>query len=257
MIASPRLTVVTVCYNAATTIADTLDSVRMQTYPQVEHIVLDGGSTDGTQDVVRRHGRHVAAFTSMPDGGVYDAMNKGIAAATGDVVGFLNADDVYSGPGVLARVADAMTDPAVDGCYADLVYVDQFDTDRIVRDWRSRDWIPGLCLKGWMPPHPTFFARKEIYRRFGGFDLEFRLQADYELMLRLFETHRIKTRYIPERWVRMRIGGLSNNSWRNIARGNLEAYRACLKNGFHVTPFYMVRKVASRLPQFLRARLAR
>jgi glycosyltransferase involved in cell wall biosynthesis len=252
-----RLSIVTVSFNSAATIADTLESVAAQRYPHVEHIVVDGASTDGTQDIVRRHSRRIARFVSEPDRGVYDAMNKGIALATGDVVAFLNSDDVYAHPDVLGRVADTMADPAIDACYADLVYVDDLASDRIVRDWRSTDHRPGLCLTGWMPAHPTFFARRDVYRRFGGFDLEFRLQADYELMVRLFETHGLRSRHVPERWVRMRTGGMSNSSWRNVARGNLEAYRACRKNGFAVTPFFIVRKLASRLPQFVAARLRR
>ena len=249
-----QVTVVTVAYNAAATIADTLESVAAQSYPHVEHLVIDGASRDGTQEVVARHSQRVARFVSEPDRGVDDAMNKGLRMATGDVVGFLNADDVYANPDVLARVAETMADPSLDACYADLVYVDAKDETRIVRDWRSRDHAPGLCLTGWMPAHPTFFARREVYAADGGFDLEFRLQADYELMVRLFEKRHIRARHVGERWVRMRTGGMSNNSWRNIARGNIEAYRACRKNGFPVTPFFIVRKIASRVPQFLAAR---
>jgi glycosyltransferase involved in cell wall biosynthesis len=250
-----RITIITVSFNSAATIADTLASVAAQHYPSVEHIVVDGASTDGTQDIVSRHSGRIARFVSEPDRGVYDAMNKGIALATGDVVAFLNSDDVYANPDVLDRVAQTMADPDLDACYADLVYVDNLHDERIVRDWRSKDHTPGLCLTGWMPAHPTFFARREVYRRFGGFDLEFRLQADYELMLRLFEKHGIRSRHLPERWVRMRTGGMSNSSWRNVARGNIEAYRACRKNGYPVTPFFIVRKIASRLPQFIAARL--
>ncbi|MFN7645744.1 MAG: glycosyltransferase family 2 protein [Burkholderiales bacterium] len=252
-----RVTVVTVCYDAAATIVDTIESVAAQSHPDIEHLVIDGGSRDGTQALVRGHGTRVARFVSEPDRGVYDAMNKGIAMACGDVVGFLNADDVFEHRDTVAHIVRTMADPTLDACYADLIYVDQRDTSRIVRDWRSRDWTPGLCLTGWMPAHPTFYARRDLYARYGGFDLEFRLQSDFELMVRMFETHRIRTRYVPERWVRMRTGGMSNRSVGNVVRGNIEAYRACRKNGHPVTPLFVVRKIASRIPQFLKARLGR
>lgn len=255
MSAPLRISIVTVSFNSAATIADSLESVASQRYPHVEHIVVDGASSDGTQAVVRQHAGRVAQFVSEPDRGVYDAMNKGIAMATGDIVAFLNSDDVYAHADVLTRVAETMADPLLDACYANLVYVDDLADGRVVRDWQSVDHRPGLCLTGWMPAHPTFFARRAVYQRCGGFDLEFRLQADYEMMLRLFEKHHIVSRHVPELWVRMRTGGMSNSSWRNVARGNLEAYRACRKNGFGVTPFFIVRKIASRLPQFVAARL--
>lgn len=201
-------------------------------------------------DVVRRHSRSGTKAISERDRGLYDAMNKGIGLATGDVVGFLNADDFYAHANVLAQVARTMADPAVDGCYADLVYVDPEDTGRIVRYWRSRPYEHGLARRGWLPAHPTFFLRRTIYQEAGGFDLEFPRQADFEMALRLFEVRRIRAVYVPEVWVRMRAGGISNSSMSGVIKGNIEAYRACRKNGFKVTPFFMVRKILSRVPQF-------
>lgn len=253
---SPKITIVTVAYNAAGTIADTIRSVAAQDYAHVEHIVIDGASSDGTLEIVQKTEGRVSRLVSQPDRGIYDAMNKGIAMATGDVIGFLNADDIYAHKGVLARVAAVFAENMVDACYGDLVYVDREDIRRAVRYWKSKPYEPGLCLKGWMPAHPTFFVRRQIYIDNGGFDIEFRRQADFDLALRLFEVHRINAKYIPEILVRMRAGGLSNNSIRGVVEGNLEAYRACRKHGFNVTPFFMVRKISSRVPQFFRSRIS-
>ena len=249
-----KISVITVAYNAAETIADSLRSVAAQTHPEVEHILVDGASADGTLEIIKRHGKHVAQLISEPDQGVYDAMNKGLHLATGEVIGFLNADDVYMRPEVLARVAETLADPTLDACYADLVYVDRVQTNRAVRHWTSRNYAPGLFEKGWMPAHPTFFVRKSVYEKFGGFNLRYRLQADFELALRFIGVHGIQTRYVPEIWVRMRMGGMSNNSIRNMIRGNMEAYSACRANSLKVPPWFILTKVLSRVPQFIRAR---
>ncbi len=245
-----KISVITVSYNSAATMEDTLRSVAAQRYQEVEHLIVDGGSRDGTLEIIDRHRATLAQVVSEPDQGVWDAMNKGIALARGEVVGFLNADDVYADERCLETVAAAFADPEVDACYADLVYVDRMDTGRVVRYWRSRDFTPGLFRLGWMPAHPTFFVRRCIYARCGGFDLRYPRQSDFELAMRLLEVHRIRARYIPRILVKMRTGGMSNNSWRNILRGNLEAYRACRSSGIRVTPLFIVRKMLSRLPQF-------
>ena len=245
-----KISVITVCFNSAKTIADTLRSVAAQTHAEVEHIIVDGGSTDGTLTIIDRHRERLATFISEPDRGVYDAMNKGIMRATGDVVGFLNADDVYADATALEAVAAAFGTPGVDACYADLVYVEKQDMSRIVRYWRPGEYRLGLFRKGWMPPHPTFFVRREVFARFGMFDLQYRLQADFELAMRFLEVHRIRAAYIPRILVNMRMGGMSNNSYLNILKGNLEAYQACRKNGLPVSIFFILHKLCSRLPQF-------
>jgi glycosyltransferase involved in cell wall biosynthesis len=245
-----KISVITVCYNSAATIEDTLQSVARQTHPDVEHIVIDGGSTDGTREIIDRHRHRIAKVVSEPDRGIYDAMNKGIRLASGELVGTLNSDDIYETDQVLARVAEVMTNPALDACYGDLVYVDRATMQRVLRYWKSKPYQSGACLRGWMPAHPTFFLRRALYERYGGYDLHFRLQSDFEMMLRLFEVHRIRTEHIPEVMVRMRMGGVSNSSIRNVVAGNLEAMRACRKHHFAVNPWFMVRKVLSRLPQF-------
>jgi glycosyltransferase involved in cell wall biosynthesis len=247
-----KISVVTVVFNAADTIADTLRSVAVQTYPNIEHIIIDGGSTDGTLGVIKQHGTHIATLVSEPDKGIYDAMNKGWQRATGNVVAFLNADDAYMHNNVVSEAAVIMAQPEWDACHGDLVYVDRQNTDRIVRYWRGHDYAPGDCLKGWMPAHPTFFARRRLFERFGGFNIAYRRQADFDLMLRWFELGHIRTLHVPHVWARMRMGGVSNNTVTGVIKGNLEAYRACKQAGFNVTPFFMLRKIASRLPQYWR-----
>jgi glycosyltransferase involved in cell wall biosynthesis len=249
-----KISVVTVVFNGASTIEDTILSVARQTHADIEHIVIDGGSTDGTLDVIARHRDRLAIVVSEPDSGLYDAMNKGIAAAAGDVIGTLNADDVYADDSVLGQVATAMQDPSCDACYADLIYVDARDAVKVRRVWRSRVFSPGLFLSGWMPAHPTFFVRRSVYERYGLFDTAYKLQADFELTMRFMEVHGIKAAYVPRLWVRMRSGGVSNRSVLNVIRGNLEAWRACRRHGFRVGPGFILRKIASRLPQFLQAR---
>ena len=249
-----KISIITVCYNAADTIEETLESVVAQSHIDVEHIVIDGASTDNTLKIVERYADMLAHVLSEPDRGVYDAMNKGLALASGEVVGFLNADDVYMHPDVLAEVAATLADPTLDACYADLVYVDRVQTNRVVRHWTSRDYTPGLFEKGWMPAHPTFFVRKSVYEKLGGFNLRYRLQADFELALRFICVHGIRTRYVPDIWVRMRMGGMSNNSLRNMISGNIEAHSACRANGLSVPPWFILTKILSRVPQFIRAR---
>ena len=244
-----KISVVTVSFNSADTIEETIRSVARQRYAEKEHIVIDGGSTDGTIDVLQRQAT-LMRWQSEPDRGLYDAMNKGFALASGDIVGFLNSDDFYQHAEVLSKVADVMKDERVDACYADLVYVRPHDTQRVVRYWKSREYQNGLCRTGWLPAHPTFFLRRRILEEHGGFDLEFPRQADFELSLRLFEIHHIHAVYVPDVWVRMRTGGVSNRSILGVIKGNIEAYRACRKNRIRVTPFFVFRKMLSRIPQF-------
>ena len=245
-----KISVITVVRNNVDTIADTLHSVADQTHPDVEHVVVDGASTDGTLDIVRREDGKVARVLSEPDQGIYDAMNKGIALATGEVVGFLNADDVYADDTVLAQVAETMNDPSVDACYADLVYVGKHDTNRVIRYWKSRPYAEGLFEKGWMPAHPTFFARRAVYQTFGGFDTSFRIVSDFELTLRFLRVHRIRSVHVSRLWVRMRMGGVSNRGVINIIKGNLEARRACKKHALVVSRAFILMKILSRVPQF-------
>jgi glycosyltransferase involved in cell wall biosynthesis len=244
-----KTSVITVSFNSASTIVDTLHSVNEQTHGDIEHIVVDGASTDDTVALVQRHGQRVAHLVTERDRGIYDAMNKGLALARGEYVGFLNADDFYADCNVLAKVAHAMQPKTVDACFGDLVFVDPANPKRIVRYWRSRRYQPGLCSRGWMPAHPTFFARRSVYERHGGFDLSFRIAADFEMSLRLLDVEGLRSVYIPETLVHMRAGGVSTRSLANVLRANREASQACRKHGLPGGVGFMVRKLASKLPQ--------
>lgn len=220
------ISIITVCFNSAKTIGHTLQSFRDQTYVDKEHVVIDGGSIDGTLQVLSVEGQHVAKLISEKDGGIYDAMNKGIRMATGDVIGFINADDFYASPDVLQKVSCIFNDSTIDACYSDLCYVDKNDASKIIRYWKSSKFQPNTFERGWCPPHPTFFVRRDIYERFGGFDLSYKIAADVELMMRFLEVHNIRVKYIPQVWVNMRTGGTTNRSLNNIFKQNKEILRA-------------------------------
>jgi len=246
-----KISVITVVYNGGLTIEQTIQSVLSQSYTDIEYIVIDGASTDNTLDIIDQYRDKIDKIISEPDQGIYAAMNKGIALASGDVIGFLNADDTYHSGSILEKIADCLSDPKIDACYADLVYVSPTNSDRIMRYWKSRDYYLGLHLSGWMPAHPTFYVKRPIYDRFGDFDINYTLQSDFELTMRFMHVHKISTKYIPEVFVRMRSGGASNQSLRNIIRGNIEAYQATKKHKLGLSWFFVVRKIYSRLKQFV------
>ncbi len=242
-----KMSVITVSYNSAATIEDTIRSVAGQRCGDVEYIVVDGGSTDGTPDIIKRYECNISRWVSEKDGGIYDAMNKGIKMSTGDVVGILNSDDVYAGADVLAMVAEAFG-RGDDCCYSDLAYVSR-DMKNVVRRWKSGEYRPGRFRIGWHPPHPSFFVRREIYDRYGMFNRDFRIAADYEIMLRFMERHKIAAAYLPEVTVKMRVGGESGKSLMNIIRANAEVRRAWLENGLKPPPLIYIRKPLSKLRQ--------
>ena len=246
-----RISVITVCYNSAETIGDTLQSVLGQGYANIEHIVVDGGSTDGTQDVVAGYNGRIEKFVSEPDEGIYDAMNKGIRMATGDLVGFLNADDMYADESVIADVAAAVEAGDLDGVYGDLLYVRRDDCGKVVRYWKAGEYLPGAFRLGWVPPHPTFFCRRRLFEEYGYFNAFYRIAGDFELMLRLMEKHRIGVGYIPRPLVRMRVGGRANTI-RGMLRGNREILHAFAANGVRPSPGLFWRKPLAKLGQLAR-----
>lgn len=248
-----KISVITAVYNCAGTIEDCLVSVKQQTYPAIEHIVIDCCSADSTLEIVNQR-TPSAKVLSEPDSGIYDALNKGVGMATGDVIGFLHADDYYADDNVLARVVEYMSRDNADSCYSDLLYVEKARTDRIVRYWRSGPYREGLFERGWMPPHPTFFVRKKIYEKYGQFNTNFRIAADYELMLRFLVKHKISTTYIPEVLIKMRTGGASNKSVRNLLIKMSEDYKAWLVNGLPRKWYTIPLKNISKIPQFFRRR---
>lgn len=247
-----KISIITVCFNSAKTIQETLISVASQTYPHVEYILIDGGSSDGTLALLEAYRAHIDVLISEPDKGIYDAMNKGIQLATGDVIGLLNADDLYANEEVLTHVATAFMDEKLDACYADLIYFATEAPEKVVRYWRSNPFVPGLFAKGWCPAHPTFFVRKRVYEQYGLFDISFKGGNDVELMMRLLEKHRIRTCYLPTVMVKMRLGGVSNNSLKGIIAQNRQILLAAKKWGVAMSPWsFVFHKVLSRLTQWL------
>jgi glycosyltransferase involved in cell wall biosynthesis len=244
-----KISVITATFNCAGTVREALGSVAAQRYDSVEHLVIDGASTDGTWDAIQAHGLDRLVAISEPDLGIYDALNKGIARSSGDVIGFLHADDLFASPDVLSWVAEAFADPAIDAVYGDLQYVRSDDTQRVVRHWRSEPFAPELLARGWMPPHPTLYLRRAMYERLGGYDAAFRIAADYEFILRLFSRPGLHAVYIPRVMVKMRMGGLSNRSLRHMLRKSTEDWRALRRH--HIGGiFTMVRKNLSKVGQF-------
>ena len=253
-----KISVITVCYNSAATIADTFASVAAQSHPDVEHIVIDGGSTDGTVDIIKRHQPQIAHWISEKDRGLYDAMNKGLQKANGDVVGFLNADDVYYDGRVLSVIAKKMSEENIQACFGDLVYVDPKNLQKIIRYWKSKPYKNGAFKYGWVPAHPTFYAQKNVYLRHGGFDLSYQLASDFDIMCRFIEKHHIKTKYISQIFVRMRTQGETNKSIANIIKQNIEIVKSMKKNGANVAPGrFIVSKLASRIVQYVTSKNAK
>lgn len=248
-----KISVITVVRNAENTIADTLASVASQNYSDVEHIVIDGASTDNTLNILEQHRNQIATLLSEADDGIYDAMNKGIELASGDVIGLLNADDVFQDETVLQQVADVHSDLDLDACYANLVYVDVEDMTKVVRDWQSKKYQSGLCFNGWMPAHPTFYVKKRVYQSVGLYNTKLQFQADLEFCARAFDVHKISSRYIPKLWVRMRVGGVTNNRLKDMLKGNWESYKALRKLGLKKNPFtFFVVKWSAKIPQYIK-----
>ncbi|PYE85246.1 glycosyltransferase family 2 protein [Phyllobacterium leguminum] len=226
-----RVSIITVCRNSAKTIAATLESVRSQTSSNIEHIVIDGASTDGTQEIINAHRAQIAYFISEPDTGPYDAMNKGLTQATGDIICFLNSDDIYTHPDVVARVATQMMQRDLEVLYGDVVFSSAAFPERVIRRYRSGSFTPARLAWGWMPAHPALFMTADIYRRIGNFDTRYKIAGDYDFIIRAFWEKQIKAEHIPETLVRMQTGGISNAGWRSKLLLNREVLEACRNNG--------------------------
>ncbi len=245
-----RISIITATFNAAATVRNCLECVKKQTV-KPEHIIIDGGSGDSTLDIIDEYRNSLAHVVSEPDKGIYDAMNKGIALAGGDIVGILNSDDFYAAENVLAKVVQAFEDPRVDACYGNLLYVDGIDSDKVVRNWRSGSFAPEKFRWGWMPPHPTFFVRRTVYEKHGLFNTDLGSAADYEIMLRFLVKHRIKAAYIPDVLVKMRTGGVSNASVKNRLAANRMDRKAWAVNGLRPYPWTLWMKPVRKIGQWL------
>ena len=244
---SPSVSIITATYNSAATIADCLTSVLSQTWP-CEHIIIDGASKDNTLEIVRRV-LPLARILSEPDDGIYNAMNKGIRLATGDIVGILNSDDFYAGPHVLEKVTTLFRQSGVDALFADLVYVRPDNLDRVVRYYSGVGFTPEKFARWWMPPHPTFFVRRELYERYGLFHTDYQIAADYELTARFLARYKVRYAYLPEVIVKMRTGGVSTHSLRSTWILNREILRACAENGIPTNILKVYSKYFSKVMQ--------
>lgn len=244
-----KISIITATHNSAATIRDTLACIASQKYANIEHIIVDGLSKDNTLDIVKEFS-HVAKVISEKDKGIYDAMNKGVQLATGDIIGILNSDDFYTDPSVLEKVAAAFKDPAVEAVYGDLQYVKQDDVQVVTRTWKSGKFEKRYLYYGWMPPHPTFFVRRYIYDKCGLFNTTLRSAADYELMLRVLLKFDACAQYIPEVLVKMRVGGASNASLKNRIKANKEDAMAWKLNDLKPYFFTMWLKPLRKVLQF-------
>lgn len=246
-----KISVITAVYNRRETVQQALESVFSQSYPNVESVVIDGRSTDGTVSVLEALRKKIDVFISEKDDGIYDALNKGIKHSTGDVIGFLHADDVFEDVKVIERIALAFQDPTIDAVYGDLVYVRHDDLSQVIRYWKSGVFNVATLSRGWMPPHPTFYVRRAVYDRLGVFDTRYRIAADYDTVLRFLAFGKIKVAYIPEVLVRMRAGGISNRSLKTIVRKSLEDIDVLRRN--KVGGFWtLVSKNLRKISQFWR-----
>lgn len=251
-----KISIITATYNSGVTLRDTLQSVLNQNYSDYELLIIDGESKDNTKNIVEEYlplfnGR--LKWHSGKDKGLYDAMNKGIERASGEVIGILNSDDFYADEYVLNAIADGIND--VDAVYGDLVFVDPENTHHVVRQWRGSQHKPGAFRKGWHPAHPTFYAKKDLFDKLGRFDISFDVSADFELMLRFLEKGQAKSRYISKTFVKMRLGGESTGSIKKIIKGNKNVLRAFRKNGYKVPHFYLIRRLAPKALNMIRNKL--
>ncbi len=245
-----KISIITIAYNSGLSIADAINSVLSQTYTDIEYIIVDGKSKDNTVEVVKSFGDRISKFVSEPDKGIYDALNKGVRMATGDVIGFMHSDDLFASDTILEKVAEIFKNHDTDSLYGDLQYVYKNDTNKVLRYWKSGKFTIGRLRRGWMPPHPTFYVKKKIYDQHGVFNTDFRIAADYDTMLRFLGKYRITTHYLPEVMVKMRVGGASNRSLKNIIKKSKEDMKAIRDNEFG-SVLTLVLKNLRKLTQFI------
>jgi glycosyltransferase involved in cell wall biosynthesis len=246
-----KISVITVAFNSATTVFQTLRSVAEQTWGDVEHIVIDGASTDGTLEMIKTHGAHLARVVSEPDGGIYEAMNKGLRAANGDVIAFLNADDYYADATVLQRVVSALEEGNLDAVFGDVAFFSDTAPERVVRRYRSNRFRPERLAWGWMPAHPGLFVKREVFERAGSFSTSYRIAGDFEWIARAFYGQGLRYRYLPNVLVHMRVGGISTGGWANTMLLNREVKRACRENGISTNWLKILSKYPLKMLEFV------
>lgn len=242
-----KVSIITVCFNSAKTIEDTIQSVLSQDYPDIEYIIIDGASSDKTLEIIERYRDKIAIVVSEPDLGIYDAMNKGIAQASGDIIGILNSDDVYNASNSVSTIVNAMTAKGVDCAFSDLVVVDSPQSNKVLRYYNSGQFTIDRFKYGWMPAHPTFFVKASIYKKVGPYALDYKISADYEMLIRILWVQRASYVYLPIPLVKMRWGGVSTSSSRQILLLNQEIVRACKANGINTNLFLLMLKIPRKM----------
>ena len=242
-----KVSIITVTFNSADTLQNCIDSVSTQSYKNIEHIVVDGNSKDNTLAIIQKN-TSISTYISEPDNGLFDAMNKGLHLASGDIIGILNSDDIYNNENVISDVVNTLG--RNEALYADLCYVDAHDTKLVRRYWKSGKYNRNSFKYGWMPPHPTLFLKREVYKKHGNFNIEFKSAADYELMLRFLFKERIEVVYLPKITVKMREGGVSNQSLKQRIKANKEDREAWKINGLKMPFLFPILKPLLKIPQY-------
>ena len=245
-----KITIVTVTFNSAKTIRDTLESIKNQSYKNIEHIIIDGASSDNSLEIVKQY-NHVAKIVSEPDKGIYDAMNKGIKLATGDIIGILNSDDFYNNIHLIQKIVDTFHQNNIDALYGDVTFVSPKNLEKVERYYSSKYFNPKKFEFGYMPAHPTFFTKKECYEKFGLYKTNYKISADYELLIRFLYVHKLKYKYLNYSMVTMRSGGVSNSSLKHIYVLNKEIVRACKENGIDTNMFKLSFKFFRKISEFI------
>lgn len=246
-----KVSIITVCFNSAETIEDTIKSVLSQDYKDIEYIVVDGGSTDATLEILTKYQSQISKCISEPDDGIYGAMNKGIRLSTGDIVATLNGDDVYADESIVGQMVGFVQNNGLDAMYGDLVYINPNNSNHVTRFWKAGEYKRGAFCHGWVIPHPTFFCRKQVFERYGYFNDKFQVAADFELMLRFIEKHQINVGYLPKVIVKMRTGGKAN-LLRGMIRGNWEIVRSFRLNNLRLSLWLFVLKPITKMSQLFR-----
>ena len=244
-----KVSIITISYNSAKTLDETIKSVLEQSYDDLEYIIIDGQSADTTVEIIKSYGDRISTYVSEKDDGIYDAMNKGVSLAKGDIIGFINSDDKLNSEDCIWEIVKVFQVNDCDVVYGDKIYTDSKNTSKVIRYWKAGEYDRSNFEKGWMPPHLSTYIRKELYDKYGKFRTDFKIAADYELLFRFMYKHNANSKYLPKVIARMRAGGISNKSIKNILISNYEVYKSWRVNGFSVSPLIVVRKPFSKITQ--------